>query len=111
MSTTSLAVQRRDSLHLYVHVYICSTEKHYVYDSVCFDCFPQDLDDEALRAEPLIFSHFASGIGEPKYLPVSSWESLSKTLEEALEAYNEINAVMNLVLFEDAMYHVYVRIG
>jgi dynein heavy chain len=27
-------------------------------------------------------------------------------LEEALEGYNEINAVMNLVLFEDAMQHV-----
>ena len=66
----------------------------------------QDLDDEALKAEPLIYCHFASGIGEPRYLVVSSWDSLNKILEEALESYNEINAIMNLVLFEDAMIHV-----
>lgn len=66
----------------------------------------QDLDDAALRVDPLIYCHFAAGIGEPKYLPVSSWDSLNKTLEEALESYNELNAIMNLVLFEDAMTHV-----
>ena len=68
----------------------------------------QDLDEGLLKAEPLIYCHFASGIGEPKYLSVPSWESLSRILEEALESYNEINAVMNLVLFEDAMHHMYV---
>ena len=31
---------------------------------------------------------------------------LSRLLKEALESYNEINAAMNLVLFEDAMMHV-----
>lgn len=59
-----------------------------------------------MRAEPLIFCHFASGIGDPKYLAVPSWAQLSKILEEALDSYNEINAVMNLVLFEDALQHV-----
>ena len=72
----------------------------------CCYCFIQDIIEEALKAEPLIFCHFASGIGEPKYLSVPSWASLSKTLEEALDSYNELNAVMNLVLFEDAMQHV-----
>ena len=66
----------------------------------------QDLDVEALKAEPLIYCHFAAGIGDPKYLPVQSWASLNKILEEALESYNEINAVMNLVLFDDAMQHM-----
>ena len=61
-----------------------------------------------MKSEPLLYCHFAIGIGEPKYLSVSSWDSLNKILEEALESYNEINAVMNLVLFEDAMQHVYV---
>lgn len=56
--------------------------------------------------DPLIFCHFAGGIGEPKYLSVPNWDSLKKILEEALESYNEINAIMNLVLFEDAMQHV-----
>ena len=66
----------------------------------------QDLDEEAFKADPLIYCHFASGIGEPKYLKVKSWESLHTLLEEALDSYNEINAYMNLVLFDDAMQHV-----
>eukprot|EP00731_Ephydatia_muelleri_P036494 Em0265g1a len=66
----------------------------------------EDMDQEVLKAEPLIYCHFASGIGEPKYLAVPSWESLKKILEEALDSYNEINAMMNLVLFEDAMQHI-----
>ncbi|XP_065180851.1 dynein beta chain, ciliary-like [Sycon ciliatum] len=66
----------------------------------------EEMDEEGLKAEPLVFCHFASGIGEPKYLSVPSWNSLTRILEEALEGYNEVNAVMNLVLFEDALLHV-----
>ena len=66
----------------------------------------QDLDEEQLTSQPNLFCHFASGIGEPKYLQVQSWDSLSKLLVEALDNYNELNAVMNLVLFDDAMQHV-----
>lgn len=39
-------------------------------------------------------------------MPITMWISLNKILEEALDSYNEINAVMNLVLFEDAMQHM-----
>uniref|UniRef100_A0A8C9SXB4 Dynein axonemal heavy chain 17 n=1 Tax=Scleropages formosus TaxID=113540 RepID=A0A8C9SXB4_SCLFO len=53
-----------------------------------------------------MYCHFATGIGEPKYMPVQSWESLNKILMEALENYNEVNAAMSLVLFEDAMSHI-----
>ncbi|XP_007946239.1 dynein axonemal heavy chain 9 [Orycteropus afer afer] len=53
-----------------------------------------------------MYCHFANGIGEPKYMPVQSWELLSQTLVEALENHNEVNTVMDLVLFEDAMRHV-----
>ena len=70
---------------------------------------PQELDGDALRSEPLIYCHFAKGVGESRYHAVSSWESLNQILEEALESYNELNAIMNLVLFEDAMQHVYVK--
>ncbi|KAK3733203.1 hypothetical protein QZH41_019685, partial [Actinostola sp. cb2023] len=66
----------------------------------------EDLDEEQLTSQPNLFCHFASGIGEPKYLQVQSWDSLSKLLVEALDNYNELNAVMNLVLFDDAMQHV-----
>ena len=69
-------------------------------------CHFQDIDQDALKVDPLIFCHFATGIGEPKYMAVPTWESLKKILEEALDSYNEINAIMNLVLFEDAMQHV-----
>ncbi|GCB73687.1 hypothetical protein scyTo_0002768 [Scyliorhinus torazame] len=55
------------------------------------------MDETSLFENPIIYCHFASGIGDPKYLPVTSWESLNKILVEALDSYNEINAVMNLV--------------
>uniref|UniRef100_H2ZKB4 AAA+ ATPase domain-containing protein n=1 Tax=Ciona savignyi TaxID=51511 RepID=H2ZKB4_CIOSA len=75
-----------------------------------------DIPDEVLTAEPLLFCHFSAGIGDPKYLAttcnptsrpqVSTWQAMNKLLVDGLEAYNEVNAVMNLVLFEDAMSHI-----
>ncbi|XP_057215442.1 dynein heavy chain 9, axonemal [Triplophysa rosa] len=53
-----------------------------------------------------MYCHFATGISEPKYMPVQSWVSLNKTLLEALDSYNEVNPALNLVLFEDAMSHI-----
>ncbi|KAM8946996.1 dynein axonemal heavy chain 9 [Pelodytes ibericus] len=53
-----------------------------------------------------MYCHFANGVGEPKYMPVQSWESLNKILVEALDSHNEVNPAMNLVLFEDAMCHI-----
>ena len=46
------------------------------------------------------------GIGEPKYMPVLEWKGLNKILSDALKSYNELNAAMDLVLFEDAMSHI-----
>ncbi|XP_040542548.1 dynein axonemal heavy chain 17 isoform X5 [Gallus gallus] len=68
--------------------------------------FFADLNEETVFAKPNIYCHFAEGIREPKYLPVPSWPSLNKLLGEALDSYNEVNAAMNLVLFEDAVSHV-----
>eukprot|EP01135_Chromosphaera_perkinsii_P008680 Nk52_evm13s1444 gene=Nk52_evmTU13s1444 len=65
-----------------------------------------EIDKEQLMAKPLIFCHFAEGIGDPKYLTIKDWGQLKKILEEGLEQYNETNAAMNLVLFEDAMEHI-----
>ena len=56
--------------------------------------------------KPNIHCHFADGIGDPKYLPIDDWKKLNKLLVDALDSYNELNAAMNLVLFEDAMMHV-----
>lgn len=57
-------------------------------------------------ASPNVFCHFARGVGEPRYLPIKSWADLNGILQEALTTYNELNAAMNLVLFEDAMAHI-----
>nr|XP_025719696.1 dynein heavy chain 9, axonemal [Callorhinus ursinus] len=66
-----------------------------------------DIDETVKQTQSLnMYCHFASGIGEPKYMPVQSWELLTQTLVEALENHNEVNTVMDLVLFEDAMRHV-----
>lgn len=66
----------------------------------------QGVDDNILLQKPLIFCHFALGIGDPHYMPVKDWKVLKNILTETLDNYNELNAVMNLVLFEDAMQHV-----
>ncbi|XP_069339362.1 dynein axonemal heavy chain 9 [Eulemur rufifrons] len=66
-----------------------------------------DIEETVQQTQSLnMYCHFASGIGEPKYMPVPSWELLTQTLVEALENHNEVNTVMDLVLFEDAMCHV-----
>ncbi|XP_016013564.2 dynein heavy chain 9, axonemal isoform X3 [Rousettus aegyptiacus] len=66
-----------------------------------------DIEEAIEQTQSLnMYSHFANGIGEPKYMPVQSWELLTQTLVEALENHNEVNTVMDLVLFEDAIRHV-----
>jgi len=58
------------------------------------------------NSEPLIFCHFCDDIEERVYDQVPAIEQLARILEGALELYNETNAVMDLVLFEDAMKHL-----
>ena len=67
-----------------------------------------DIDDYYKKNDPkpLIFCHFAQGLGEKSYNEVETYAGLYKTLIEALTEYNETNAVMDLVLFEDAMKHI-----
>lgn len=67
----------------------------------------QDLEETVEQSRSWnMYCHFANGIGEPKYMPVQSWELLTQTLVQALENHNEVNTVMDLVLFEDAIRHV-----
>ncbi|KAM8981229.1 dynein axonemal heavy chain 11 isoform 1-T1 [Sarcophilus harrisii] len=68
--------------------------------------FEQGTEESILLHQPLIYCHFANGVGEPRYLPVKNWESLKAVLTETLDTYNELNAAMPLVFFEDAMQHV-----
>ena len=59
-----------------------------------------------LFAEPLIFCHFAQGVGDKIYDRIENFPRLTELLTGALDEYNETNAAMNLVLFEDAMRHI-----
>ncbi|KAM3605484.1 uncharacterized protein V6R79_026173 [Siganus canaliculatus] len=64
------------------------------------------IDESIFIHQPLVYCHFALGVGEPRYHQASDWEKLQKTLADALEHYNELHAVMDLVLFEEAIQHV-----
>lgn len=66
----------------------------------------EDMDDHKVFKEPLIYCHFADGLGDPKYMTVKEWSVMSSVLAEAQQGYNEIVGHMNLVMFEDAMGHV-----
>jgi dynein heavy chain len=56
--------------------------------------------------EPLIFANFVASLDDKLYDQFPNAETLSTRLGEALREYNDTNAVMDLVLFEDAMKHV-----
>ena len=61
---------------------------------------------EALLAEPVIFASFAIEAEEKTYFSIDTYEKLKRLLEGRLAEYNESNARMDLVLFEQAMQHV-----
>lgn len=78
----------------------------WVFTSVSVS-IPEDLDQTLAHSRQMnVYCHFARGLGEPRYMPAESWSSLNRTLLEILDSYNEVNATLNLVLFEDAMAHV-----
>ena len=56
-------------------------------------------------SDSLIFCHFAKTLSDDKYDLVTNMDVLRLTLNKTLEEYNEDNAVMNLVLFDDAIKH------
>ncbi|XP_031327312.1 dynein beta chain, ciliary-like [Photinus pyralis] len=66
----------------------------------------EELEEVEVMAKPLIFCHFADGLGDPKYLPIQNYTVLTRLLNEALAGYNDLVSAMNLVLFEDAMNHI-----
>lgn len=66
-----------------------------------------EVSADDLTAEPTQHCHFGRGMNADKqYAEISSMERVTNVLIEGLEAYNESNAVMSLVLFGDAVEHV-----
>lgn len=81
----------------------------YIYHCKMCVCasLPEDMEETLEQAREMnLYCHFARGLGEARYMAAESWSSLSKTLLEVLDSYNEVNATLNLVLFEDAMAHM-----
>jgi dynein heavy chain len=73
----------------------------------------KDLDfikADTLLEEPIMFANFAGGGDEKVYNTIDSYDSLSGLLTKKLSEYNEVNATMDLVLFQAAMEHI-VRIS
>lgn len=66
-----------------------------------------DLQGE-VEARPLLYNNFMTVTADdnPVYNAVPGYEQLRKTLNDKLAEYNESNAVMDLVLFQQAMEHI-----
>ncbi|NWV39884.1 DYH17 protein, partial [Grantiella picta] len=115
-STPDCLKSPTDLLRLWLHeaqrVYgdkLVDEEDQYSFNKLLMDTCKasfQNLSEDVVFAKPNIYCHFAQGMDESKYMPVPSWSVLSDLLGEALESYNEMNAAMSLVLFEDAMSHI-----
>nr|XP_006635186.1 PREDICTED: dynein heavy chain 9, axonemal isoform X1 [Lepisosteus oculatus] len=116
-STNECLKTPQDLMKLYLHesnrVYrdkMVEEKDFEIFDKIQTDMvkkFYEDIEETLEETKKMnMYCHFATGIGEPKYMPIQSWETLNKTLLEALDNYNEVNAAMNLVLFEDAMSHI-----
>eukprot|EP00955_Chlamydomonas_euryale_P098702 365162-Chlamydomonas_euryale.AAC.26 len=62
----------------------------------------------AIEERPLLYCSFLQSTPEdvPVYIDVPEYETLKKVLDDKLREYNETNAVMDLVLFQQAMEHI-----
>lgn len=56
--------------------------------------------------EPLVFAQFVASLDDKLYDQFPNQDAMAKRLHEGLREYNDVNAVMDLVLFDDAMKHV-----
>ncbi|XP_075375294.1 dynein axonemal heavy chain 9-like [Mycteria americana] len=116
-STPECLKQPQDLVKLYLHesnrVYrdkMVEERDYGTFDKIQLEMvkkFYDDIEETLEQTKRMnVYCHFAKGSSEPSYRPVPAWEELNQILVEALDNYNEVNAAMNLVLFEDAMCHV-----
>lgn len=61
-----------------------------------------------VEARPLLYNNFMTVTADdnPVYNAVPGYDQLRKALNDKLTEYNESNAVMDLVLFQQAMEHI-----
>jgi dynein heavy chain len=79
-----------------------------VYEGLLRDVMKTKLgiaNQDAFLKETIIYTAFASS-ATGAYLPVASIETLRKVVDTKLADYNESNAMMDLVLFEQAAEHI-----
>lgn len=67
----------------------------------------QGLEDKKVDKQNLLYCHFANMDRSHSYAPFNDWSMLRTILTEALKSYNELYPTMSLVLFEDAIQHVW----
>jgi len=79
-----------------------------IYDGLLREVMKKQLNisnqDDVLK-QTIIYTSFATG-STNAYLPVDSMEALKKVSDMKLLEYNESNAMMDLVLFDQAVEHV-----
>ena len=66
---------------------------------------PSYIAQKELFEKPLVYTSFVTTT-DGSYLPAPSIEKLKAVLDSKLNEYNENNAMMDLVLFEEAMFHI-----
>jgi dynein heavy chain, axonemal len=75
------------------------------------DCAKKHFDDEnqeAIHAQPLIVVSFVIPTNDDRrpYTGINDWVRLRKIMDDKLNEYNESHAVMDLVLFDQAIEHI-----
>uniref|UniRef100_A0A8C4HHK8 Dynein axonemal heavy chain 11 n=1 Tax=Dicentrarchus labrax TaxID=13489 RepID=A0A8C4HHK8_DICLA len=89
-----------DLVHLWLH------ESSRVYSDKLMEEKDVELFNKILLDTGKRYFEVGNKEGTVRCLSLKYWEKLQKTLADALEHYNELHAVMDLVLFEEAIQHV-----
>jgi dynein heavy chain len=84
------------------------------FDGMLHDTVKKEIEahlklNDSIWAENRIYTNFATRT-DGSYLPIPSLEKLKNVLDAKLHEYNDSNAVMDLVLFNQALEHV-CRVG
>ncbi|GIY65789.1 dynein heavy chain 9, axonemal [Caerostris extrusa] len=118
LSSSESLVKSEDLLQLWLHesqrVYrdkLLDQDDLEKFDKILADVLKRntEMDDQtslSMVNNIPIHCHFAQGIGTSCYQPMSDKNQLVRLLQDALDAYNDICAPMDLVLFEDAVRHI-----